>query len=238
MKIVNLTAGEVLNALNYETPSINHYRKNIYYGDEDTLGIYYKDFIDSKLCDNKYMDSNYNIRDEYVKELNEHINMLKEIRNNEYVWEHYALLKKIALINRLEELKDLSKLENPTITGLALYQGYPVGVLIPRLLTYYERLCDINMDELSLQEKKIIFDKVHLWVEELIKRDVYTNNIYSGNIVVNPYDYTDVVLDGLDDAGVVRIESKLYVNKLKRKGLDLQKDSFNNLNKIKKLYIK
>ena len=49
MKIVNLTAGEVLNALNYETPSINHYRKNIYYGDEDTLGIYYKDFIDSKL---------------------------------------------------------------------------------------------------------------------------------------------------------------------------------------------
>ena len=41
MKIVNLSAGEVLKAINDDTKSINHYRKDIYFGDENTLGLYY-----------------------------------------------------------------------------------------------------------------------------------------------------------------------------------------------------
>ena len=106
------------------------------------------------------------------------------------------------------------------------------------IIGYYKSLLEINMDELSLQEKKQIFEKARFLLNELVKRDVYPVNIYSGNIVVNPDDYSDVVFDGLDESGVVRIESKYYAQKLKDNCRDLKKESFNRLNKIKKFYIK
>ena len=238
MKIVNLSACEVLKAINDNTPQKYNYRKDLYFGEDDTLGFYYKLFTDGGLDDGQYIDMFGNIREKYINRLNEYINVEKSIREGEYVWEYYTLVSRMALINRLEELKGLSKLKEPAITGLALYKGFPVGVLIPRLLTYYRSLCQINMDELSLQEKKIIFERAQLWVDELVKRNVYPVNIYSGNIVVNPEDYSDVVLDGLDEPAVVKIESKYYAKRLKSYGRDLKKESFDNLNKIKKLYLK
>ena len=148
-------------------------------------------------------------------------------------------MPKIALIKRLEELKGLTKLNESPIKGLALYQGYPVGVLVPRLLAYYYKsLNKIKMDELSLKDRKIIFEKVTIWVEELIKRGVYPINIYGGNIIVDTVPDLDVVLDGLDETGVVRIETKEYADSLRKRGCDLEKESFDNLNKIKKLYLK
>lgn len=226
MELYNFTKSEVVDILNGKTLE-DHYRKMSYFfGEENALGFYYKEFI--------------SLKENAFKDIDELINFKKQSwSSNEYTWEHYLLLPKIALINRLEELKGLTKLNESPIKGLALYQGYPVGVLVPRLLAYYYKsLNKIKMDELLLKDRKIIFEKVTIWVEELIKRGVYPINIYGGNIIVDTVPDLDVVLDGLDETGVVRIETKEYADSLRKRGFDLEKESFDNLNKIKKLYLK
>ena len=64
-------------------------------------------------------------------------------------------------------------------------------------------------------------------------RDIYPYNIDLSNIVVNPNDYSDVRLDGLDAMSVARVESKGRIRELKLAGNDLVKATWTNFNRIK-----
>ena len=221
MQIYNLSSNELKEILKKREYS-KQFQEMLYFGGEDILEFYYKDFMDFSL-DN----------------IDESIESEKKIWNKfEFTWEHYKIMPRIALINRLEELQGLTKLGKPVITGLALYRGYPAGVFVPRLLTYYKNIGDPEIRELSLAEKKEILEKVDLWVEELIKRDVYPNYIYGGNIVVNKDEDLDVALVGLDESGVVRIETKTYVEDLKNRGRDLENETHKRLSLIKNQFLK
>ena len=59
------------------------------------------------------------------------------------------------------------------------------------------------------------------------------NGIYRRNIMVNPNDYNDVRLDGLDGPYVTIVESKDYARTLRKRGRDLVKETWSNFERIK-----
>lgn len=206
MEIINLTGKDVLEGLNSEE-KVNgqwgdYYRKFCNYDDKNTLGLYYKE-----------LDIDRNS----IYTLEEKISLLKENWNFEYTWEHYKMGNLFALVNRL------SLLDHPPITGILLYNNYPVGTLFPKELLNYKKhfqLLESN-SKISKEEKEEVLRKVKMLLQDLILLDVYPTGLYSGNILVNPNDYSDVRLDGLDGPCVARVESKEYVRKLKKRGGNL-----------------
>ena len=224
MELYNIGSKEIADILDKEGTS-DDYRKMVYFDENNALAFYYKDFLD--------------LQDHSVESIDKEVKLNKKLWNQfEYTWEHYKLMPKITLINRLEEIKGISKLKKPAISGLVLYKGYPVGTLIPMELLKYQPLYELKAEDLSLSDRKTIFDKASKWVEELTKRDVYPTDLYGGNIVVNPEKGFDVVLDALDQPFTVRIESKKYVKKMIGSGRDFKKESFDSLERIKKHYLK
>ncbi len=226
MEIVNLSAEDVLYGL--ESPKIyglyegDYYRKFTDYDKDSILALYYKKLLAVK--DKKTLDMEISTR--------------KWSINFEYTWEHYTMCRLFTLVNRLEEvyedkLKATSSLKSPVITGIALYKNYPVGTLFPRKLLDYKTLGELADDlGFTAKDKKEIFMAARGAVSSLIKHHVYPTGIYINNIVVNPCDYSDIRLDGLDGPSVARVESDQYVRELKRHGGDLVKESWNKFDSI------
>lgn len=227
MKIVNLSAEDVLAGL--ESPKIygvycgDYYRKFTEYDKDNFLALYWKNLM--------------NVKDK--KTLDDEIRTRKWAYTSEYTWEHYTMCRLFSLINRLEDvydekLKRTSDLKSPVITGIALYKNYPVGTLFPRNLLNYITLGELK-DDLSFtaEDKKTILMATKGVIRSLIKHNVYPTGIYIDNIVVNPRNYFDVRLDGLDGPGIARVESKEYVEELKLRGGDLVNNTWNRFNDIK-----
>ncbi len=91
------------------------------------------------------------------------------------------------------------------------------------------------MDDLGFtaEEKKQILINAKSIISSLIKHNVYATGLYINNIVVNPLNYSDVRLDGLDGPQVARVESKQYVRELKARGGDLVKEAWKKFDSIK-----
>lgn len=146
--------------------------------------------------------------------------MRKETEDHEYPWEFYEFGRLCALIDRLKGTK------SECITGIVLCNNYPVGVLFPRKLLGYQNGCELlgENSPLTDDEKNRIFSKAYECVEEAIKHDVYPENLWLGNILINPKDYNDVRLFGLDESGTVaRVETKQYVEDMKKKNNNIKK---------------
>ena len=225
MQIVNLSEKDVLRGL--ESPKIygkywgDYYRKFTEYDKDNILGLYYK-----KLDFEKY------------ESLDDLIEVRKKCENSEYTWEHYEICRLFTLINRLEEVYKVigkhSELKSPVITGIALYNNYPVGTLFPRELLNYKNACEIfDNPNISDEDKLKIFEEAGYLVSQLIRKDIYPTCLYRGNIVINPNDYSDVRLDGLDGPMVSRVESKQYAKVLKKRGGDLKETTWENFNKLR-----
>ena len=205
----------------------DYYRRYVNCNDEDIFGFYYKDY--------------YEVHAKTVETITEHINVLKEIGDNvgDRTWEYRQMGFLFALITRVnnaqKELcdKGICKFNKPLITGIGLYENYPVGTYFPKELFNYKSLTELEYEILSKEEIDTIFDQVELWVDTLAYYGVYTS-LYLGNILVNPNDYSDVVLGGLDGPCVCRIENKNYFKKLAEKGNDLRESSIKNIQEMKK----
>ena len=229
MKIVNLTASDVLYGLNspkiYGVHEGDYYRKFTEYDKDNILGLYYKNLL--------------NVKDK--KSLDYEIDTRKCACNFEWTWEHYTMCRLFRLINRLEEvydrkLKRTSDLKSPVITGIALYNNYPVGTLFPKELLSYVTLGDMKDDlGFTAEDKKKILTSARSIINSLIKHNVYPTGMYINNILVNPNDYSDVRLDGLDGPSVARVESDQYVRELKSRGGDLVKDTWDKFDSIKRV---
>lgn len=227
MKVINLTGNEVLDGLHASPVDGkwgDYYRKFAKYDKDNILALYYKDLD---------LDTNR------VVDLLDKISILKKCKDMEYTWEHYTMCQLFSLINRLERIYTLidksTDLQSPIITGIALYENYPVGTLLPKQTLNYMAYSDIltsNLD-LTMEEKTKILGKTKYLLGCLMNSDVYPNGIYRGNIMVNPNDYNDVRLDGLDGPCVTRVESKDYVRTLKKRGWDLVEDTWSNFEKIR-----
>ena len=180
------------------------------------LGLYYKE-----------------LSSQYGESLDERIEVNKFCWNQEYTWEHYRMNRLFSLVNRLEEIYkkigETSELKSPVITGIALYNNYPVGTLFPKKILDYRNAFDILDDKkISSDDKLMILHSVKYLLGELMKKDIYANGLYRGNVMVNPNDYSDVRLDGLDGPGIVRIESENYVKALRHRGRDLKLETIMN----------
>ena len=219
MKIINLSEEEVLNGI--KSKEGDYYRVFSEYDENDMLGLYYKE-----------------LSSQYTNSLDEIIEVNKFCWNQEYTWEHYRMNRLFSLVNRLEEvykkIGETSELKSPVITGIALYNNYPVGTLFPKKLLDYRNALDIlDNKKISYDDELMILNSVKYLLDRLMERDVYATGLYGGNVVVNPNDYSDVRLDGLDGPAVVRIETKEYVKTLKKKGWDLRADTFRTLDRIR-----
>ncbi len=225
MQIVNLSEKDVLRGL--ESPEIygkywgDYYRKFTEYNKDNILGLYYK-ILDY---------GNYGSLENLIA-------VRKKSADSEYTWEHYSMCRLFTLINRLEEVYKVigkySDLKSPIITGIALYNNYPVGTLFPKELLNYKNAYEIFDDgNISDEDKSKIFEEAGYIVSQLIRKDIYPTGLYRGNIVVNPNDYSDVRLDGLDGPMVSRVESKQYAKVLKKRGGDLKEITWENFNKLK-----
>ena len=217
MKIVNLSAKKVLNGLSSNV--YDYYRVVSEYDKNNMLGLYYKDLLSQQ-----------------GESLDERIATNKFCWDQEYTWEHYRMNRLFSLINRLEEvykeIRKTSELKSPVITGIALYNNYPVGALYPKKLEEYVDFSDLLDAGISYEEKYTILRSARRLLNVLMEHDVYACGLYRGNIKVNPTDYADVRLDGLDGPGVVRVESKEYVSTLMRRRLNLKQDTLERVNKI------
>lgn len=225
MQIVNLSEKDVIRGL--ESPKIygehwgDYYRKFTEYDKNNILGLYYK-ILDY---------SNYGSLENLIA-------IRKKCADSEYPWEHYSMCRLFTLINRLEEaykvIGKYSDLKSPVITGIALYNNYPVGTLFPRELLNYKNISEIFANpNISDDDKSKIFEEAGYIVSQLIRKDIYPTCLYRGNIVVNPNDYSDVRLDGLDGPMVSRVESKEYARVLKKRGGDLKEITWENFNKLR-----
>lgn len=229
MKFVNLTSEDVLYGL--KSPKIygvhegDYYRKYTEYDKDNILALYYKKLLSASDKGN----------------LNREIETKKWAYNFEWTWEHYTMCRLFCLVNRLEEvyeekLKRKSELKSPVITGIALYKNYPVGTLFPKKLLSYVTLGDMKDDlGFTAEDKKKILTSARSIINSLIKHNVYPTGMYINNILVNPNDYSDVRLDGLDGPSVARVESDEYVRELKSRGGDLVKDTWDKFDSIKRI---
>jgi hypothetical protein len=224
MKFINISANDVAEGLKSRDGYWDYYRKFINYDDNDYIGLYYKEYLD--------------IDDNNEENIEDHIKTSKTIWNgvDMWPWDHHMVERLFARINRISEAqKEVPcSLDVSVISGIVLCDNYPVGVLIPKKILNYVPLGELVTSGISLtkEDKETIFKQVDLWVKSLIKHEVYPT-LYSGNILVNPNDYSDVILDGLDGPQVCRVENKRYVEELAGRGLDLREEAITDYNSLK-----
>ena len=225
MEIINIDASNLADLLNERTfERLDYYRKIISINDDYVLGLYYKEFLDFD-----------EINEESVEES---IELKKNISDDldEYPWENHKVARLFSKIDRINEAeKNIPrKFDKSVISGIVLCNNYPVGVIFPKKLLDYKSLLKIWNESIPLsdEEKNIIFDNVNVWVNKLIEQGVYPS-LYLGNILVNPDDYSDIVLDGLDGPSVCRVENQKYVDYLFKNGFDLKERCLREYDKLR-----
>ena len=231
MDFININAKDVEMCLKQKNIAeyADYYRKYIYFGEEDVLGLYYKEFI--------------NLDKMNEKSIEKHISSRKNILSNidEWTWEHHTIESLFKKINRIVDAqKEVPcKLDDPVITGIALCDNYPVGVLFPMKILSYKTIGDLENEgiSLSMEDKEMIMDQVELWVKSLVKHNVYPS-LYFGNILINPDDYSDVILDGLDGPSICRVENEKYTRILAERGRDLKEEAYREFNKLKESFLR
>ncbi len=225
MEIIDIDASFIEYHLKSEAGSIiwDYYRQFCVNG-KDVIGLYYKLFTD--------------LKEKNRENIEEYIETSKRIYNgiDRWPWEHHLVYGLFTKINRIAEAQKCipCKLDVPVISGIVMCKNYPVGVIIPKKLLTYKSLIELKEEGVSLSqdEKELIFNMVELWVKSLMNHDVYPG-LYLGNILVNPDDYSDVVLDGLDGPSICRVENKIYVDDLAKRGLDLREQMIADFNRLK-----
>lgn len=222
MKIVNLTWNEVLEGKN-STNSLrmDYYRIISNYKDNNLLALYYKELI------------GFNEQIDNENKLDNMISMYLE--TEKFMYENFDYSKLANLKTRIEKLEEMKLAYIMNILGIALYNNYPVGILIDRDLLNYKNLVSIYQ-ELSLSERKVVLEQVKCLINDLLKHGIYPTCLYLGNILIDKN--MNVKLDNFDDFVAYRVESKLYVKMLKKRGRDLIKDSWLNYEEMKKYVLK
>lgn len=230
---INLTTKELLEGLtsNKGLVTIDHYRRIIELDDRYFMALYYKDYVEDK-----------NLSESII---NEKLNYNKKFWDGVYLKNYgmTALRRKEELISKIEEVQEeyadyVGEDTTQVISGLLVCQDYPVGVILPKRILEYKPLFTIEEEgtELTREDINRMFDGVRWWVDKLIEKDVYTDYLYIGNILVSPNDYSHVVLDRLDDDFTCRIEPKEYVRELAKRGKDLVQIAYDNVEDFKDSY--
>ena len=235
---INLTSQELIKGLTCGKKdglvAIDHYRRIIDFDEDYYIGLYYKDYDfddDKKVLDEKAL--------------------IKRTLENKNYWDNVNLAnydmttkqRKEDLFFRIEKVQEefvLKTGEDSTqiISGLVLYQDYPVGVIIPKKILDYKWLFNIEEEgtELSKDDIDNMFDGVKWWIDRLMEQGVYVGRLYVGNLLVSPNDYRNVALDKLDDLCTCRVETKEYVEKLAKRGNDLRKNAYKYLEEFRNYY--
>jgi hypothetical protein len=228
---IDLTPKELLEYLDSNNGlfEYDHYRKVINYDDEYFIGIYYKDFEDIDRTP-KGVDDRVDFYKEYWTPIDlKNYGMTPKKRKEELIMgiervqEEYALKEEKA---------------TQVISGLVLCHDYPVGVIIPKKFLEYKPL-NVLENEIELTDEDIntIFDSAKWWIERLIEKDIYPGPLYGGNILVNPNDYSCVMLEKLDEFGLCRMETKEYVYKIAKRGNNLEANAYKYLEELREDYL-
>ena len=234
MRIENINEKVLLTCINEQNankdiPWGDYYRKYIKYNNEEIFGLYYKDYLDVK---------------NDLTSITKHINQIKEIRDiiDDRPWEYQLFGRIMALVNRVNEVQKelcdqgVCKFNKPIISGIVLCNNFPVGTLFPKKILNYQPLSELEDLSLSKEDKEMIFNQIELWVNSLINHGVYPS-LYKGNILVNPDDYSDIIIEGLDGPSVCRVETEKYVKILANKGLDLKRQTNNEFNVLRNSFL-
>ena len=231
---INLTTKELVERLTCDKEhglvEIDHYRRIVELDDDYFLGLYYKDYIDLDHLDEISVNETLNFYKEYWDGVN---------KNNYGVT---TKKRKEDLISKIEEVQEEYTVLYPhdatqVISGLVVCQDYPVGVIIPKKIIEYKPLFTIEEEtKLSTDDIDNIFEGAKWWVEKLMERGVYVENLYTGNILVSPNNYSHVVLDKLDELCTCRMETKEYVEELAKRGKDLRETGYQQLESFKNSY--
>ena len=212
--------------------ALDHYRRIVEFDDDNYLGIYYKDF-----CDLDHLDKiSINETVYYYKNFWDDVNL----RN-------YGMTTKqrkedlIARILKVQEEYVLKTGEDATqvISGIVVYNDYPVGVIIPKKILEYKSLYDVENEKPVFEKEEVLdmFEGIRWWIDRLIANGVYPGSLYVGNILVSPNDISHVMLDKLDELGTCRVETDEYVKLLAERGNDLKENAYKYLKDFRDYYL-
>lgn len=211
---------------------IDHYRRIIDFDEDHFIGIYYKDFIELDNLDEIGINETINTNKEYWDAFNlKNYGMTTKQRKEDL----------IARILKVQEEYVLKTGEDATqvISGLLVYNDYPVGVIIPKKILEYESLYNIEDQKNEFKKEDVIdmFEGIRWWIDRLIANGVYPGSLYVGNVFVSRNNIGNVVLDKLDEVGTCRVETKEYVKELAEKGNDLEYNAYHNLKDFRDYYL-
>lgn len=145
------------------------------YDDNTLIKLYYKNI------ERTYEDRNEDLLDEEIEMKKKH---LEEIDGY------------LEYTSPIEEKKNNLLFEIGYLNAVVMYNGYKIGVL----LNYYKDYQKIGLlyDKLSNDEKIIVLNNVKKYLEFLISKGIYPNDIWQDNVLVNP-ENLDVKIIDLDD---------------------------------------
>ena len=146
----------------------------------------------------------------------------------------------IARILKVQKEYALENKEDATevISGLVVYNDYPVGVIMPKKILEYKSLFDLEEEHVFTEDEvRDMFEGVRWWIDHLIENGVYPGSLYVGNILVSPNDISHVMLDKLDEAGTCRVETEEYVKDLAKRGNDLKYNAYKYLKEFRDYYL-
>ena len=229
---VNLTIKEFTEKLTCDEEhgyrEIDNYRRILDYDKDNFMALYYTDYID---LDNLDEISVYT-QLKFLKDSWDSINKKNYGKT--------TLERRRELVSAIEKVQDeyVSLVGNDStkvISGIVVCAGYPVGVLLPKTLTNYISLHNLEESgiEMSRDDLDDIFDGAKWWVDKLMEHDVYVDRPFVGNIYVSPNNYNHVVLDKLDEIGTCRMETKEYAQTLAKKGNNLKASAYRHLQELK-----
>lgn len=232
---INITTKELLEGLTCDKEhglvAIDHYRRIIELDDNYFMALYYKDYVDLKNLDEISVSEAIKFDKNYWDEINlKNYGATTKKRKEDLVAKIMEVQEEYALLTKEDFI--------PVISGLVVCDDYPVGVILPKKMLEYKPLFTLEEDksELSRDDVNDMFDGVKWWIEKLMERGVYTDYLYVGNILVSPNDYSHVALDKLDELTTCRMETDEYVEELAKRGKDLRKNAFEQLEKFRNGY--
>ena len=177
----------------------NYYDNGAYgilinYDDTTLIKLYYKDIFGTyTTLNSETLDKEINILLEVDKEMNEF--------NLNYT-------------SKLQHLKEIYKTliktkSNSLIKGIAMYKGYPIGILLEKYKNYI-KLSQVYKN-LNKQDKIQVLEKVKELMFDLFNNNIFPTDIKENNILINP-DNLDIKLIDLD-GHETRIETENYIKK-------------------------
>lgn len=176
MKIVNLTKSELENYVHNEKFSGSHGSLSLY--DKNTLiKIHYKNI------ESIYLLDDFSMLDSRIDELLEQEERFKKL--NMDTFSHFQKL-----------IEKLNITHSPLLEGIAMYRGYPIGVLM-KYYENYKNLGDV-ITSLGENQKVYVTNRVEFLLYELINSSIYPRDIKMDNILINT-DTLDTKIIDLDD---------------------------------------